>query len=178
MRARGWDQRRSLQRRIFFWFAATTLATAVVVGAVAAALSSREWGAWHKEVARVHAFAAAALARAWDDLAERAALVESIARDLEVGVRLVDVRGAVVDARGPTCGDGTYGGWGKGGAFAVVVPGKGRAELCFTRARRPGPGKAPFAFFAAVLVVWGASGLIARRLARPLAHLAKVARSG
>ena len=170
--------RHSLQRRIFLWFAATTLATAVVVGAVAAALSSREWGAWHKEVARVHTFAAAALARAWDDPAERTALVESIARDLEVGVRLVDARGGVVEARGPTCGDGTYGddGWGKGGAFAVDVPGKGRAELCFARARRPGPGRAPFAFFAAVVVVWAASGLIARRLARPLKHLAKVAR--
>jgi two-component system, OmpR family, sensor kinase len=62
-------------------------------------------------------------------------------------------------------------------AVEVVKDGvrRGEARFCVEHTR-PSPRRGIVPIVVALLVVWGAAGLIARRLARPLMHLAQVAR--
>jgi two-component system OmpR family sensor kinase len=60
--------------------------------------------------------------------------------------------------------------------FTVQVPGRGVLSVCAARHRFGVPWRLGLALLVAVAVLWGASGRIARRIARPIVHLAGVAR--
>jgi two-component system, OmpR family, sensor kinase len=167
--------RARLHRRLFVWFGATILFTSVVVAVVAIAMSGWYGPSWRAEVQRVEQLVGDQFARSWSNPSERDALAKMISDDLEIDVRLEDVDGNLVSsfgenrpcskeisARIPRSGDrlGTLvlcserHGWGshRGAPWHVLIP-------------------------LAILgsMIWAASGKIARRLARPLAEVARVA---
>jgi signal transduction histidine kinase len=160
--------RHRLHRRLFAWFAATILITALI-----AALSSGAGRGWAEERARVERLVGHTFASSWDDPERRDALAAEVAHDLELGVVLKDRAGEVIGRFGPNgCSD-----WGR---FQVPIRRGGRgeplgtAEVCVERYQHGHwHGLLPLAVV--VFVLWAASGKIARRLARPLADLARVA---
>jgi signal transduction histidine kinase len=160
--------RSRLHRRIFAWFGASIFVTGLVtLGAMSALGALHSTRAWPDGT---RAFLADRFARVWDDPAEAQALAAELRRDFGVAVATVGPSGAPIVVEGPRCARPILRlPVARGGAELGVV------ELCHDR--RP---PAPIAHLAAVLgvaglVLWGASGAIARRLARPLAELARVA---
>src|SRR5262249_53434162 len=61
-------------------------------------------------------------------------------------------------------------------SFRIAVPGRGVLLVCATRHDLAGPWRLALGVLAAAAVVWAATGRIARRIARPIQHLAEVAR--
>jgi signal transduction histidine kinase len=153
-----------LHGRIFRWFGAGILATGVVVAVVMHLLG--DGGRWSRERERALEFVRGQLASTWDDAPARAGLVTSLGRDLDLGLVLRDASGSVLDRAG-TCLHPD---------FAVQVPGRGVLEVCGAHRRVGFPWRLGLGLLAAVAVLWGASGRIARRIARPIEHLADVAR--
>lgn len=108
----------------------------------------------------------------WDAPAERAELAGAMARELGMGVAVSDAAGKPLESYGPPCGMR---------AFAVAVERAG-ATLGTVRAcwgRRGGfdPWRILLPLCAAGAVLWAISGRVARRLARPLAEVARVAQA-
>jgi len=166
--------RARLHRRLFLWFGATIVVTVALVGAVSG-LMHRAGGSgwrWDKDIARAQAFVGNQLARTWDDPAERDALARAMAEDLGAGVELMGPAGERIVAHGEPCGRRAWRVPVRRGEEAL-----GAALICFERARSP-VGPLPFILPLAVIAgaLWAASGLISRRLTRPLSELARVAR--
>jgi signal transduction histidine kinase len=175
---RHWHGRRGhvfqfgLQRRIFMWFGATILLTVIVVGALMGA-TAREVS-WRRDLQRAQSFVSDNYAQAWDDPPRRDVLTQTIARDLDFGVRVTDASGAPLGAAGATDATSAIG----GGPWKVPVVRDGQTVgfVYLSAERYAGhPWKVALALFAAGVVIWGASGAIARRLSRPFAELARVA---
>ena len=167
-RARGPDgafptrRRGGLRGRIFWWFGAAILTTVAVVALVFHLLGDGR--GWARQRAGAARFLGDRLAQSWDDPAARSRLVADLGRDLDLDLVLRDASGRVVDQAGACTRPD----------FTVPVPDRGTLGVCW---RRQGPPwRLAVALLAAVAVLWGASGLIARRIARPLVHLAGVAR--
>jgi two-component system OmpR family sensor kinase len=146
--------RSKLHRRIFVWFGASIVATGASVWLVLslAAPPSR----WHEEVARVHRFIGAQYARAWDDPRERDVLAAEMSRELDVGVRVTDVHGRVLSIER------------QGRRLGTLV-------LCVDRHSPRSGWLLILAVVVACGTLWGFSGIIARRLARPIQHVVRVA---
>lgn len=105
----------------------------------------------------------------WSEPAQRDELARAIASDLGVAVTLRDPAGAVLSRFGGTCRGREYEAAVSRAAGEVL----GMVQVC---AERHTTGLHLFLpLLAAGLVLWGASGKIARRLARPLADVACVA---
>ncbi len=169
--ARAWALRRGLQRRIFAAFGATIVATALVVLFVMQLTGASN--GWRRDVDRARRFASHQLAAVWNDPPRRRALIEGISRDLEVGISLANERGVTIESSGGAC-------MRKPIQVRVVDPATGlqlgHAEVCPTGAMLPQPERLLLVFGAALVTVWAASGLVARRLSRPLVDVAEVAR--
>ncbi len=161
--------RAKLHRRLFVAFGMSILVTVLVVGGVASTVTG---DAWRRDVARLTAFASGRFARVWDSPADRDELARAVARDLDVDLRLVDDHGAPLFASGPLgCGRHQL-------TLPVTRDGVrlGTAEVCATRHTMYGSGpRLLFAIVLAGVILWVGSGLFARRLARPLAEVARVA---
>jgi two-component system OmpR family sensor kinase len=157
-------ERGRLRVRIFRWFGAAIVATGIAVALVFHFLGGG--GSWARQRDGALRFVGGQLARAWDDPSARSELVASLGRDLELGLRLVDAGGTVLDRSG-SC---------ERPDFAVPVPGHGSLEVCATQHASGPPWRLALGVLAAVAVLWLASGRIARRIARPIVHLAGVAR--
>ena len=160
---------RSLQSKMFFWFGATILMTGLTVGAVMWLLGS-SGPTWHQEFARVQRFTLGRFARVWDAPPERDEFARSIARDLDVDVQLTDADGRVLGTFGEplTCP----------GAGVKVTRGHevlGGLKVCATRHHGFGPLRLMTALGVAGAMLWGASGVLARKLSRPIAELVRVA---
>jgi signal transduction histidine kinase len=153
-----------LHGRIFRWFGAAILATGVVIGVVFSLLG--DGGSWARERDGALRFVGQQLARSWDDAPARADLVASLGRDFDLGLELRDTAGVVLDRAGACARPD----------LAVQVPGRGVLSVCSARHRFAFPWRLGLALLVAVAVLWGASGRIARRIARPIVHLAEVAR--
>lgn len=151
-----------LHWRLFFWFGASIVVTFVVVGAVA----HRIRGDWERVVDGAQVFTASRFAAVWDRPAERRALTAELARDLGLGVSVVDATGKPLDSAGDCDGDEH--------PLPVVRDGRrlGEVRLCI---RWGQPAYLVGGFVFAALMLWGAAGMISRRLVRPLGEVARVA---
>jgi two-component system OmpR family sensor kinase len=167
--------RARLHRRIFVWFGASIVMTGVTVLVVSLlfAPDAREYGeGWE----RFRAFVGHRFSEVWDTPEDRDELASSIARDLGVRVVLRDDAGVLLSEFGPPCEHAqleTDVLHDTSSATGVVV---GHVEMCSERHDRA----RGLMVLAIVLVVacgtlWGASGVIARRIGRPLWQVARVA---
>jgi two-component system OmpR family sensor kinase len=162
--------RSRLHRRLFLWFGASIIVTGAVVAVVAHLVFGGADGGWRRSVERGKTFVEHQLADSWDDPSRRDAFARGLSRDLGLSVVLEGPRGELIGAFGPACLHPD-----------VVTPVRrderllGTAKLCLAKRER----RAGFAFFAllglAAAMLWGASGVIARRLVRPLGELVRVA---
>jgi len=150
-----------LHRKIFFWFGISIAVTTVVV--LLASLQHPA-GGWPLERART--FLAGQFAAAWDEPDKRDALASDLSRDLAVGVRLADPAGATVSAFGAACQHGWPTAIEKNGHLVGYV------HVCQEHDHGP---RFLLPILVAVVMLWGASGAIARRLVRPLSELSRVA---
>jgi signal transduction histidine kinase len=153
-----------LRRKIFWWFGITIAVTAAVVMMLA-----NRGGAfgWASSIARARTFVGSQFSAVWNEPARRDALATDLARDLDLGVRLSDERGATIATFGKACNPPTA-------SAPVERDGQvvGKVDLCDAHHRH-----ASFfiPFLVAIVMLWAASGAIAHRLVRPLSELARVA---
>lgn len=163
----GIPQRFRLRRRLFGWFGVTIVVTCLVAGAVFGMFGP---GGAHfrDEMTRMRDLAGAEFARAWPRAEDRRALALNVARAFRAEVTTTDAAGRVLENTGAPCLDGDY---------ALRVENHG-ALLGFVHACVPRRAWSPygmlFALFAGAAVLWGAAGVIARRLTRPLDELVRV----
>jgi signal transduction histidine kinase len=116
---------------------------------------------------RARAFLTSQFAGVWDQPARRDALAESIHRDLGLNIRLSDANDATISSLGASCDRG---------ALTTKIEKEG-SVLGYARVCEP-PHHGPrflVPILVAVVMLWGASGMIARRLVRPLRELSRVA---
>ena len=155
-----------LQRRIFAWFGATILVTALTVGV----LAHSSGGNYRNEMARVESLLGDRFAAVWNRPTERDELGLAIARELDVDLALEDARGAPIAMYGRACVDPLR-------RVSVVRDGYevGRVGICAER-YRGSTFRFLVPFGVAFVVLWGAAGAIARRVAHPFVELERVAR--
>lgn len=161
--------RSRLHRRLFVWFGLTIVLTGFLVALVSFLVNEWYGPSWRQEVHRVESFVSNRFARVWDQPAERDALAEELARDLELGVRLEDAKGQELLAYGPRCRHQLSVRVRRDGAVL------GEAFFCAARHRPGGSWRIAIPLLICGGILWAASGKIARRLARPLAEVARVA---
>jgi signal transduction histidine kinase len=161
--------RSRLRRRLFAWFGVAILLTAVVSFAAVWALGGTS-RTWHDRVESLQRFVGQRFALVWHDEVARDELARSAARELGLGLRLLDVEGSEIATYGPTC---------RRPHPIDVVQGReqlGRIEACVPGFGGGGPAPILGTFLIAGLVLWLSSGFIAYRLTRPLANVVKVTR--
>ena len=149
-----------LRRVLFLWFLVAIVATGASVGAVMALFAGDPW---REEAARIERFASGRFEAVWDDPVARDELVRAIERDLEVDVELRDRDGVVLLAA--PCGE----------FHELRIPGRGTARFCVPARARPPWDKKLVAVLVALFVLMGLSGVLARRLSRPIRRVARVA---
>ncbi len=168
-----------LRRRLFKWFA-VAIVTSLIFG------TGLGWLLWflnHHEHHQhpIERFEAARVAEQWQNPAARSAILKDIGEHLNFGVELRAPNGALLETYGDLCPH----------LFATVPVNAldgtllGNLALCQPRGfpgsegkehGPPRPGaRMLIAVLAALLVMWAASGRVARLLAAPLQDLAQVA---
>jgi signal transduction histidine kinase len=160
--------RHRLQRRLFWWFGAAILLTALVVGGVVTLLRP-DGPRWDPRAYRE--IAESGFRAAWHDPAARRELAGNVARAFDASVVVRDPAGKVLEQFGPDC-EGRHG-------YDVAIDGPsgplGSVYGCIRPQRRG------YVFLLALLAasgtLWGASFVIARRLTRPLGELVRVTRA-
>lgn len=181
-KVRGWVGAR-LHRMLFMALASSILITMGVVWAVLAVTSDGP-KRWKRDMSRMEVFAGSRFAQVWDRPAERTELTRAVARAFEVRVELRDRAGALLEAAGartsatsplvlPVVRGAGERGAGERGAGERL----GTVTLYGPRAWEHPPLSGPALALATVIaVLWLLAGLAARRLARPLRELTRVAR--
>ncbi len=142
------------------------LAAALLAGAVAHVLREPFSG---PSFADAKSFLAARLAERWHDAEARTALARELADTLGLRVTLNDTQGALLVSAGARCR-------GRDASIRIERGGihLGEATLCVPR--RPHRLRDGLILIAAFMLgLWWASGVIARRLSRPMVETAKVA---
>lgn len=156
-----------MQRRIFFWFGASIVFTAIVVGMLFRVLAPTD--RWRRDAEGMSRFVSGRVAEVWDDPEARARFVQDLHDEVHMSATLTDAGGATVASAG-TCEQ----------PWAVVPIEREGARLgeLAVCAEPSGWGGWRFflALFVAVAILWAASGILARRLVRPLRHLESMAR--
>ncbi|MFO0659164.1 MAG: HAMP domain-containing sensor histidine kinase [Polyangiaceae bacterium] len=159
-----------MQRRLFAWFTATILIAAVVVGALSWALGNSPW---RQEMMRTKTFVSRRFAHLWDDPPERDRFAKSIAEEMDLDVNVLDTTRRPIAMFGEPCKPHN--------AIETQVVRKGEllgfVTVCAGPARRnqSGPAQWILPMFLVGAVFWIASGVITRRLGRPLFELTRVA---
>jgi two-component system OmpR family sensor kinase len=162
--------RARLQRRIFVWFGASIAGTALAVFVVMRLVSPADRFSHHGFVPFAD-FVAERFARVWDAPAERDDLARSFAKSFDLDIALRDPDRRVLATFGRTCTHGI--------ATVPVVRGGailGYVEGCSERFGWSGFWRGAIALFVTFGLVWGACGRLARRIARPVVELTRVAR--
>ncbi len=160
---------RRLRHLLVLWFGVTIVATGLTVIAVWS-LSSPGPRAWDHMTANLQRFVGSEFGQVWHDPERRSALAARAAHDLEVGIELRDLDGRTIERHGPACDD-----------HVLTAPVQdeherlGEIAACWAHPRRGGPAML-LALFAAGLVLWGAAGMLARRLTRPYDTLTRFAK--
>ncbi|MHB8878659.1 MAG: HAMP domain-containing sensor histidine kinase [Myxococcaceae bacterium] len=161
--------RSRLRRRLFLWFGAAILLSALAFGLVMSLIGRVNEPWWRRGIERVQLHVGHEVARVWDQPLEREDLLRRMAADLDVDLRLEDLSGAVLHSVGERCAYPEF--------KAKVVRGGatlGTVSACLERhhSRHGWNLFLPLALAGAVL--WAISGRVARRLTRPLSELASV----
>jgi two-component system, OmpR family, sensor kinase len=158
-----------LQERIFLWFGASILVTAITVTAVTELLSDRAAGR-RRWIGRTTSFVEGQIRRQWESPEEREAIASTIAHDFNLQLTLLDANGAVLSVHGGPC---------LGHEFTVpIVKEKatlGSVKICPPHPPPRGVWRILLGLLLTGAMLWAASGRIARRLARPLGELSRVA---
>ncbi|SET16284.1 sensor histidine kinase [Stigmatella erecta] len=160
--------RARLHRRIFIWFGLSILITGVMVATVMNLMGGSNWA---QELERVRHFVSNRFAEVWDVPGRREALVRDISQDLGVDLELRGPTGALLNPEGPRCAKPDF-------SVDVVREGSplGSLHACYWNSRRKSPWRVlPFVLSGAML--WLLSGMIARRLTRPMDELVRAARA-
>ncbi len=162
--------RARLQRRLFAWFGVAILLSGVVFSFVTYVFSASNGSGWSNEVARARVFVGGRFADVWEDPKERESLARVFANDLDVTVTLIDTRGEILGAYGKHCPRTFF-------EAPVVRTGQkmGSVLVCAERVRHMAAIRWIAPLFAAGVLLWALSGMVSRRLSRPLEDLARVA---
>ncbi len=165
--------RSRLHRKLFMWFGASIVMTGVVVVTAASFALSGAADTWRDDSERFALFVGNRFAERWHDPTERAALARAISTELDVNVNLVDPAGAELERFGALCASPHH-------RVELRVPAHGaelgRVRACWTRDRGARPGWIlAMAVLAMLAMLWAASGVIARRLMRPLEQVVETA---
>ncbi len=166
-----WRSRARLQRRLFVWFGISILVTAFVVSAVTSGMERLRPSEARAQWEGVQALIAAQAARVWNDPSARDAWASELAQQLGWAVELDDARGQVLAHFGPTTQRWV-------GRAPVLEHGSPVGTVRVQPWPRGGRGgwTALLAVGLVLVMLWAASGRIARRLAWPLEELTRVAR--
>lgn len=159
-----------LQRRLFFAFGVGIVLSGLAFAGVSKLVGNPS-ERWHRTLDGARSFVAARFAEAWSDAARRSALADELAQALSIGLVLRDPAGQLLSRHGKArCR--------KPRSTAIVEGGKtlGRVDACVDPWEHM-PLSVLLAFFAAALALWGVAGVLARRLARPLGQVARVAQA-
>jgi signal transduction histidine kinase len=161
--------RGQLHRRIFLWFGASILLTGLTVVAVLHLLGEGGTG-WRRELQRSASFVEGQFARYWDSPADREALATAIAQDFDLRVTLLGEKRDVLSVHGSPCHHPAF-------TLPIVKEGvpRGSVQICSPRHPPWGVWRILLALLLTGAMLWAASGRIARRLARPLWELSRVA---
>ncbi|WP_394837103.1 HAMP domain-containing histidine kinase [Pendulispora rubella] len=155
-----------LQRRIFLWFGLTILASGLFVGVSTRFFTSGQ--GWSADVDHARTFLARRYAEVWNDADQRSRLARATAHDLNMNLVVRDASGHVLQSIGAQC---------KKSFDVPIVSDEGEAlgkvTLCVEHHAFGKSVLIPLCV--GLLVVWAASGLIARRVARPIYQVALVA---
>ncbi|MGK4006358.1 HAMP domain-containing sensor histidine kinase [Sorangium sp. So ce1036] len=160
-----------LHRRLFMWFGATILLTALAAFATVGMLNQLGNSGWRREHASARNFVGHQFQGVWRDPMARDALARVIAEDFDTDLELLDASGRRLVRYGQICSR----------SRALVAPVRdggavlGTVLLCPGRGRSGASLRFALPLLAVAVVLWGASGVISRRLARPLVDLAHVA---
>ncbi len=156
-----------LHRRIFFLLGGSIFFTGIIFAFTQWSIGGQTF---RREIDAARVFIGRRFERVWDDPKERDTLAREMADDLSLDVRLEDDAHDELAAFGQPCV-----------RPAIVVPvlrrGStiGYADVCVERMHPRAPLHALLPTLAAVVVLWAASGRLARRLTRPYGELARVA---
>ncbi|MGZ5958733.1 MAG: HAMP domain-containing sensor histidine kinase [Myxococcaceae bacterium] len=166
-----WRSRARLQRRLFVWFGISILVTAFVVSAVTSGMERLRPAGGRAQWEGVQALIGAQAARVWNDAPARDAWASELAQQLGWAVELEDARGQVLGHFGPPTQRWV-------GRAPVLEHGSPVGTVRVQPWPRGGRGgwTALLAVGVVLVMLWAASGRIARRLAWPLEELTRVAR--
>lgn len=159
-----------LHRRIF-----VLMGLAILVAFLSAAAVMHSLGAGPQMNERrdgLEAFAARRFAEVWENTQKRDALAREVTDAFGVALSLNDREGAELLATGGGCRDP----WARLQISADGAPGgrRGSVSLCSGAFAEVPPFRLFWALFVVAMVLWIASGIMARRLGRPLWKLVQV----
>jgi two-component system, OmpR family, sensor kinase len=165
-------ERWRMQRRMFLWFGATILLTLVVVVSVMR-LVNREGAPLCKEESQIRRFHKTSFEHVWDRPDERAWLARSFYEEFGATVRLVGPHGEDLGRQGDGPCDSPR------MTIDLGTPEQPMGRVLVCHVRDPYSGKRAqnlgLALLVAGGVLWAISGKIARRVARPLTEITRVA---
>ncbi|WP_254614255.1 ATP-binding protein [Myxococcus sp. CA056] len=152
--------RSRLHRRLFLWFGLSIFMTGVVVATVFSLVGGNTW---KQEMMRLKDFASHRFEEVWSEPARRDALAQSFAKDLDIEVEVTDASGKLLVLAGGLCKHAEF-------TLPVMRAGTtlGQVRVCNGLARGKTPLKVMLPLLAACLMLWMASGKMARRLAKPV----------
>lgn len=161
---------RRLHRKLFFWFGATIVLTALMVSLVQFVLAGFGRPPWRQDAERFSQFVGKQFEAVWRAPEARSAFARSIADDLDVRVILKDPQDKEIAVYGPECRRWTW---------DVPVRSKeatlGAVGFCVPHRGSDRSVKFILTLIVILGVLWAMSGKIARHIARPLGRLTQVA---
>lgn len=165
-RARGWWIRAKLRRKLFLWFGITIFATAIFTGGLARFLADDQ-NMWNDKAGitrfAAHLFPADATTEQHRETAR------ALAHDLGLPVRIVAADGATLVDEGGGCERP----WVTLSLAAAMHASENKSvHICGPGRSR---GRPVVLFLTGLAVLWAMAGMLARRLARPLEDVARVA---
>ena len=170
--------RTKLHRRIFIWFGVSIALTVAIASGLAALTSDRT--AWRKDIDRAELFLGHQLAQVWHSPEKRDRLLAGMARDFEANVIAYDASGHRIGGQGNVCHHPflNISVSGESSTDTKAEPGAelGRVEVCRDFDYRRSGWIFLLVLATAGACLWMASGVIARRLIRPLRGVVGVAR--
>lgn len=165
-----WRHKKKLQRRIFLWIGASIVFTAIVVMLAFRLMSPTE--RMQQDIAGFERFASARFEHVWEDAPAREALVQDLHDDLRLDVTVRDPSGRVVERAGAAC-DAEV--WGELHLTRADGAALGTVTVCGERYQWHG-WRFGVVLLLVIAILWGAAGMLARLMLRPLHKLEKMAR--